>query len=130
MTTTNWAEKGATVAEYRSYTNAAYVNFTTVNRVTATQVVCASGNRYRRDDSDTAAVNGLRPVGGGEDWLLPPDHRSVVNAVAANTLAELRRTLNELLGGYRRDVDAALATLDEVAAAVAAARTTITEGLR
>jgi hypothetical protein len=127
MTTTDpdWIQPGATVAEYRSHIMSAHVDFTTVEKLTATQVVCANGSRYRRDDSDDAHRQGLRAVGSGRDILLPSSHPDVLAAVAAAALRELRGQVDRMLRDFRGDATVALATLDEITAAVAATRTVV-----
>lgn len=125
-TNTDWLTPGATVAEYSSSNWAAHATFTTIEKLTATQVVCANGHRYRRDDNAAyAETRGLRQVGDGRNYLLPPDHRDVLNAVADRELSALRGTVDRLFRDTDRGVSGALATLSAVAEAVAAARATI-----
>lgn len=125
-TNTDWIIEGATVAEYRSHHLSAHVTFTTIEKLTSTQVVCANGSRYRRDDNDAyVAEYGLRQVGGGRNYLLPAGHRYVVDALADSALSSLRGTVDRLCRDADGGVDSVLATLDAIAEAVAAARATI-----
>jgi hypothetical protein len=114
-TNTDWVAPGAKAAHYftRSYTPS--VQLTTIERLTATQIITTGGHRYRRDTLQLVGDNY-----GGE--LLPVDAPQVRNAIARDELSSLRGTVERLCYDAGNDVESVLATLDEIAAAVAAAR--------
>lgn len=122
MTDTTWITEGVTVAEYGYRDRTAQASFTTVERLTATQIVCANGNRYRRD-------SGLL-VGAGRGELRPVDDRSVRDAVALATIERLRYPLDRLFRDLQGNEAAMLAILDRVDQLVAEARAMIADPTR
>ena len=118
---TDWITEGARVAEYDRGHYGATARLTTVERFTATQIVLANGNRYRRDT--------LRRVGdhyGSE--LLAVDDRRVVDTLVLERLRSAFYEIGKLLRSVsvRGGVEAALATLAEIERVVTEARTAIT----
>lgn len=119
-TDTDWITEGATVAEYSRRDVDARVAFTTVERLTATQIVCANGRRYRRD---TGGIVG----GDGRTELAHPSEARVVNVVAAKTLSSLRFHVDQMCKDHAGRAEAVLMTLTDIELAVAKARTAITK---
>lgn len=118
QTDTSWIVEGATVAEYDLRYRENRASFTTIERLTATQIVCANGNRYRRDT--------LTQVGGGRGELRRTDDPGVRNSVAGKTLSHLRFEVDNLCKDHRGGADAVLATLEQIEKAVREARDAIT----
>lgn len=111
---------GDRVAEYDTgYPNRA--RLTTVERLTATQVVTASGGRFRRDTGylvgDKRAYTGTR--------LLLPDDSQVLRAIATATLSGLRYSIDRALKDAKPGE--ALSTIDKIEALVRTARAQITD---
>jgi protein-arginine kinase activator protein McsA len=120
---TSWVKEGIACAEVSGQHGYGYVTFTIVERLTATQVVCASGNRYRRED--------LRKVGGEyTEHLCPTDNRHVRNICAQRALRTLRNEVDKLLKDVRYDEADSLAALDHIERLVAETRATIADPTR
>jgi hypothetical protein len=110
-------QPGDRVAEYNpGYMGAGRATITTVARLTATQVITATGNRYRRDGY---------AVGSGRGRLLPPDAPEVRTAAAAAALFRLRAHMDRLLKDAQPHNAADL--IDKAEALVRAARAQITD---
>jgi hypothetical protein len=92
MTDTGWIVEGAEVAKVTSHGVRATVMVVTIERITATQVVLSSGERYRRDT--------LRPVGktdrGPYRELLPITHPKVINARVVGIAQAAKRNIDDL----------------------------------
>lgn len=125
-----WITTGAPVAVIGSRRNR--VDFTTITRLTATQVILSDGSRWRRPDDRTANPHELRPVGHTSDWWTPRLRRAddpEAQAIAAtNAVNDLRGRLDRLTADFGNNttgseaiIAAAHAVLAEVAAAVATA---------
>jgi hypothetical protein len=114
----DWIHEGAKVALLRGRHPSIRVTRTTVVRMTATQIVLANGDRYRRDT--------LREVGKGYDSpdLLPADHPKVVAVIRGIRLRDAIHAVRDAAEKLRFDADpaAAIDGLDAIEAAVAAAR--------
>lgn len=117
-TSTDWIVEGAEVAEY-TRRDLAYglVTLTTIERVTATQIVLANGRRYNRAR--------LRPVGGDYSVeLRSAADPTVVGALAAKAACTLRASVDELFRNGRLttgpDAQALMAAIQERVAAVQA----------
>jgi hypothetical protein len=117
-TDADWITEGAKVAEYTRKGANARVSFTTVERLTATQIVCANGARYRRDT--------LGIVGGGRAELAHPAEQRVVHVVAAKELSSLRHRVDQMCKDHSGYPEAVLLTLADIEVAVAKVRTAIT----
>lgn len=91
-----WAAKGATVAEYLSRGPwGTKARLTTVERVTATQVITANGRRYRATGT-ASRWHGLPEVGSGHYELLPPDAPDVIKALTGTQLESVFRAVHAL----------------------------------
>ncbi len=114
-----WIHEGAQVVLYRHHFSGGSVRFTTVERLTATQIVLADGSRYRRDT--------LREVGRHYEGpqLLAADDPKVVETIAANQLRDALHAVKAAAEKVRTDHDAETAAtrLRDLAEAVAAAQT-------
>jgi hypothetical protein len=119
MTDTSWIAEGARVAEYTQYAIDAHVTLTTIERLTATQIVLANGNRYNREK--------LRPVGGsGRTELLPATDSQVLGVLARRQIKLVGHVVHELTrNGAGRRVEEALSILDQIQVAVDEARRAI-----
>ncbi|MER7280573.1 hypothetical protein ABT369_39650 [Dactylosporangium sp. NPDC000244] len=117
MVDTSWAAEGSIAAEFdRRYTDSR-VSFTTVERLTATQVICASGNRYYRQDG--------RIVGGQRIEILPVENQAVRDTIAREQVEQLRFRLYETCKDVRGGEAVMLAVLDQLEQQIAAARAAI-----
>ena len=116
QTDTDWIAEGVPVAEYDGQYMDDHVTFTSVARLTATQIVCDNGNRYRRDN--------LRQVSGRMELRHPADPR-VRNCVARRTLSSLRYNIDRMCKDHDGRLAEVLATLDEIEEAVRTARVSI-----
>lgn len=130
MTTEEWIKPGMEVAEYfPSRHTTARVNITTIERLTATQVVLAGTNRrYRRES--------LRPVGRiGSSWepqpyLLRTDDEDVHNALAAAAVGDAIYAIDLAKRAAKvRNAEGAAKLLSELAGIVANAQEVV-NGLR
>lgn len=118
MDTPDWVIEGARVADWGGYGFSRSVSITTVVRLTATQIVCANGKRYRRDT--------LRGLGDSyRSELLPLTDPQVVNDLGRQRLSSLRHEIDRLCAGVGRGVESVLVVLDQIEQAVAAARKAI-----
>jgi hypothetical protein len=121
--TPDWVAVGAKVAEY--YTgryNRSSVKFSSVAKLTATQIVLENGNRYRR--SNLTQLGEDRDSWSGSTELRRADDGRVRAAIADAAMRNLIRKI-ELMGG-RMDVAKALETLDRIDELVSTARARIT----
>lgn len=120
--TPDWIYEGAEVAQYISVGDV--TTLTTVERLTATQIVLANGRRYRKDYL-------RREVGDKDAWrtrvLLPVTDQRVRRALARGTMSELVHDLDQLLRVRSQTATPAelLAKLDEAAERITAARATV-----
>lgn len=128
MTTEEWIKPGVQVAEYfPSRHTIARVNITTVDRLTATQVVLAGTNRrYRRES--------LRPVGRiGSSWepqpyLLRTDDEDVHNALAAAAVGDAIYAIDLAKRAAKvRNAEGAAKLLSELAGIIAAAQKAVND---
>lgn len=118
MADTDWVQVGATVAEYdHRYRMNPRVAFVTVERITPAQIVCVNGNRYRRDNGTRVGERGVE--------IRPVDDREVRGVVAKRTAERLCFDVDRMRLAMGRGETDALALLDQVEAAVAAARAMI-----
>lgn len=123
MSDTSWVEEGAACAEVDGQFGYDSVRFTTIERLTATQVMCASGNRYRRED--LGGVGSARHLS-----LWPTDDQRVRNICAQQTIQNLRVLIDNLLRYAKRSEVDSLAQLNEIERLLAEARATITDPAR
>lgn len=118
--TPDWIVPGAQVAQYTRDT----VTLTTVERLTATQIVLANGCRYRKDYL-------RREVGDKDAWrsrqLLPATDGRVRRALAGNALGNLVHDLDRLLRLRSSTATPAdlLALLDQARERLDSARATV-----
>lgn len=118
----DWIVPGAQVAQYVSVGD--HVTLTTVERLTATQIVLANGSRYRKGYY-------RREVGDKDGWrrrqLLPITDERVRRALASGAMSNLVSELDKLLRVRSTTATPAdlLAKLDEAADRIAAARATV-----
>ena len=121
-----WAVKGANVAEYYTPTfGPPTIVFTTIDRLTATQVVTVNGHRYVRDH--VTSDGGLLPVGRKGALLLPTTSAKVIQGRAHRYLVDLFNALDDIgkdARGSTWKVDSA-ALLASVDMAVDAAKANI-----
>lgn len=124
QTDTDWIREGALVAVYTtSQGKPASVRITTVERITATQIVVKghTSTKFRRST--------LEPVGTQDAWatravaLLPVDDPKVIAARAVIRVRNLQRTIAEYV--RTNDLDGALAVLTQIEQAAADTRTWI-----
>jgi hypothetical protein len=112
---TDWIAEGKQVAEYdlgRGRHGDATI--TKVAKLTGTQVICDSGNVYRRDT--------LYAVGAGRGFLLPLTDARVIGVRARRRLQSLHGELDDLFHQPAEDLDEVLAVLSRVNEAVHQAR--------
>ena len=118
----DWIVPGAQVAQYSASDRLA--NLTTIEKLTATQIVLANGCRYRRDT--------LMEIG-QDRWrrfeLLPANHRRVRQVLASEEVSSLTHLLAELLRVRSASATPAdmLAMLDQAAEKITAARQRVAE---
>lgn len=118
MSDLDWIYPGAKVAEYSGHGMSDFVRFSTVERLTATQVVCASGNRYRLAD--------LGRVGGNYGQLLiSVDYERVARVIARGQLSKVRSGVDQACRDHRGGVAEVLAILAEIEQLIADARAVI-----
>lgn len=122
MADTSWATEGAIVAEYDWRHMDNRVSFTTIERLTATQIVCASGNRYRRDNG--------RIVGGDRYEIRPVDDQGVRDTVAQRQVEHLRWRLADMCKDVRGGEVTMLAVLDQLEQAITDVRAAIADPTR
>lgn len=125
-TTPAWVTEGAKVAIYSLGNFGASVTLTTIERLTATQVVCANGRRFRRNDTNGSRDNGLCEV--GDIWgpvLLPIGNRSVRHALAKQWYHKFVRDVEGIFKERPDDIDTAIGCLDRITALAAEARANI-----
>src|SRR2546421_3360402 len=91
----DWIRVGAKVAEYSSRGRDGTVNVTTVEKLTATQVVCASGSRYRL--GSVSMAGGLRVVGADDTTLLPLDNDRVRDVLARKRIDSIPDRIDKRL---------------------------------
>jgi hypothetical protein len=127
QTDTSWIVEGAKVAVYTSGHLGDRVRFTTVERLTDTQVVLAgTTTRFRRDD-----LTEVRRRGGYDtertELVRPDDHR-VTDLRARAALRKLTARIGEL-AKVDKDAGSAevLAALEQIEHAVVTTRKAITE---
>lgn len=118
MTTEQWPEVGDKVAIYDGDRWTPNVQFATVAKLTATQIVTNTGDRYRRDN--------LRRVGGGGD-LRRPDDAVVRSAVARRALDHMRFAVDKAVKDFRGNADDALDLIDHLADLIEQTRKRITD---
>lgn len=129
MTDQEWIKPGVEIAElFHSHHSADRVVITTVERLTATQIVLASKRRYRRDT--------LRPVGRiGSSWEPQPhlrrtDDKDVRNALAAAAVGEAVNAIDRAKRAAKvRNAEEAAKLLADLAGIVANAQEAV-NGLR
>lgn len=120
MGSTDWVTEGAQVAIYSVAYYMPRVTLTTVERFTATQVVCVNGARFRRDTGSS--------VGEGRAELRPVDDPQVRNVYARQRLSDLRHhidTLTKSVVDANGGVNETLAALDKITRQVGAVRAAI-----
>lgn len=122
MPNTSWIAEGATVAEYDARHMDNRVTFTTVERLTATQIICATGNRFYRETG--------RIVGGDRIELQPVNNQGVRDTVALRQVEILRWQLSDMCKDVRGGEAAMLAILDQLEQAIAEARAVIADPTR
>lgn len=115
----SWAVEGAAVAEYRRTGIDGHVNLTTVERLTATQIVLANGNRYRRDNGQL--------VGDNRTCLLPLTDSTVRDNIAVQALSRVRHAVWELGKDHSGGEAVVMAKLDQIEQLVAQARAVIND---
>lgn len=114
---TDWITEGARVAEYSS---SGWIGLTTVERLTATQVVCANGHRFRRDTGHLVGDH-------YRSELLPLNDPRVRDAAAADVLNALGYTVDKMCRDHRSGAAGVLTTLTEIERVVADARAAIND---
>lgn len=111
-------QPGDRVAEFQyGFSGDGRVQLTTVERLTATQIITATGARFRRDSGYA--------VGGSRTQLLAPDAQQVRSAIAGAALSSLRFEMDRLLKDAKPGD--AVALLDRAEALVRAARAQVSE---
>lgn len=119
-TTPPWAVEGAAVAVYTTGRSSADVLLTTIDRLTATQVVCANGFKFYRDTSHPFG-HGLAQVGNYYgSQLLPAEDEQVRAVLAQREFHELRVNIDAVFRAGAGRFDTMLAALDRIAKLVAA----------
>lgn len=123
---TDWIVDGVPIAEY-TYGRGA--NVTTVDRLTATQIVLANGHRYNRSTLQQTG-KATRNAWSTLTELLPVDDWRVQDAVARDELAKVGYAVDGARRqiGSRSGVADVLAALDTIDRAVAQARAAIRGG--
>ncbi|MCK9901308.1 hypothetical protein [Glutamicibacter sp. V16R2B1] len=118
MPATDWVVVGGVVAEFdqRSVMRNR-VTFTTVVRLTATQIVCTSGNRYRRDNGRSVGQRGVE--------IRPVDDRQVRDSLAIQRMEHLHFRLDGLFKNLGGGEQGSLTVLDAVEQEIAAVRAAI-----
>lgn len=109
---------GETVAEFDQRSvmrNRA--TFTTIERLTATQIVCASGNRYRRDNGRSVGQRGVE--------IRPVDDQQVRDTLAIQRMESLRYRLDGMFNDLRGGEQGSLTVLDAIEKEIAAVRAAI-----
>lgn len=90
-----WITEGARVAEYkRNYSTNDSVTFTTIERLTATQIVLANGAKYRRDR--LTPVGEKRDAWSGGTELKRADDPSVRDVLVRVRLDRMFSSINEV----------------------------------
>lgn len=120
----DWITEGATVAELERgrYT------FTTVSRVTPTTATLANGSRWRLTDMTKFGEKRKAVYYGTDHPTMLVSAAAARGELARRRLMRLHDEISDLIRDGARGVDDALAALDQIAEAVAAARAQITEG--
>ncbi len=119
MSDTDWITEGAEVAILTGGFAGDVVNFTTIERLTATQIVLASGSRYNRKT--------MRQVGASSAWrfdrLMPADDPRVIAAKTTKARRHAIQNVMTLAESLRnKDEDTQLALLDKLVNAARSAR--------
>lgn len=120
----DWIAEGAKVALYRFRAwGPADVRYTTVAKLTRTQIVLDNGDRYRRDN--------LHAVGGSysSPSLLPADDPKVTEALREQRFRDVLSAVKREAEKVRTDHEPreALVVLDELARVVADAQALLAE---
>jgi len=113
----NWVQVGAKVASM-GHTS---LSITTVEKITATQIVLANGSRYSRNTGRKVGATAY-----DTHELLPVDHPRIRDRRIRAQIRQLGHKVDELCLGIKSS-DEAASVLAEVEKAVAATRKRITE---
>ncbi len=121
-----WIHEGAKVAVYDTSPHNERVDYATVERTTATQVICDDGHRYRV--RDLTRLNESRGACSGRTELRALDDRHVVQTVARSQWREAIGRVKAAAERVRYDHDreAAAEPLRLLAKTVAAAQALLT----
>lgn len=126
MSDHQWIVEGARVAEYKhNYSTNDSITLTTIERLTATQIVLANGNKYRRDR--LTPVGEKRDAWSGRTELKPADDLAVRDVLIRVRLTRMFSNIDEIRKktGFQDSSGKVLETLAAVEQVVADTRRAI-----